>query len=102
MTDKKKEKPNCRECKYMGIIHGDAHSKCTHPSIGKIDPMSELLGIFASVGRVSPVTHEASKKLNIKGNPHGIKNGWFNWPMNFDPLWLENCDGFTPKQTEGE
>jgi len=36
--------------------------------------------------------------LNVKGHPHGIKNGWFIWPFNFDPVWLENCDGFTPKE----
>jgi hypothetical protein len=36
-------------------------------------------------------------KLNIKGNPHGIRNGWFNWPMNFDPTWLEQCEGFHAK-----
>jgi len=97
MTDNSK-KPNCYECKHRGTIPGDCHSKCNHPSIGKIDPLSELLGIFASVGRVAPVTHESAKKLNIKGNHHGIKNGWFNWPMNFDPTWLEKCDGFENKE----
>jgi len=35
-----------------------------------------------------------SKKLNIKGNSHGIASGWFNFPYNFDPVWLENCDGY--------
>jgi len=37
-------------------------------------------------------------KLTIKGHPHGIKNGWFFWPVNFDPIWLENCDGFQSKE----
>jgi len=37
-------------------------------------------------------------ELNIRGNPHGIKRGWFSWPYNFDPVWLENCDGFEEKE----
>jgi hypothetical protein len=35
--------------------------------------------------------------LNIKASAHGIKMGWFMHPVNFDPVWLESCDGFTPK-----
>jgi hypothetical protein len=40
-------------------------------------------------------------ELAIKGNDHGIRSGWFMWPVNFDPVWLENCNGFSPK-TKGE
>ena len=32
--------------------------------------------------------------MGIKGNPYGIKSAWFEWPASFDPVWLENCDGF--------
>ena len=62
------KKPNCYECKYRGEVAGSAHSQC--------------------------------KNLNakVKGSPHGIKSGWFLWPFNFDPVWLENCDGFKKKQ----
>jgi len=24
--------------------------------------------------------------LRIKGDKHGISKGWFNWPINFDPV----------------
>lgn len=94
----KKEKPNCYECKFRGGLAGSCHSCCKHPSLGEIsnNPMVAMMGIFASVGRVSPF-QVGAEKLNIKGNPHGIKNGWFIWPVNFDPVWLENCDGFESK-----
>jgi hypothetical protein len=45
-------------------------------------------------GIVIPTGNNA---LEIKGDPHGIRNGWFNWPYNFDPIWLENCNGFEEK-----
>ena len=51
------------------------------------------MAIFASVGRVSmpPV---ADERLKIKANAHGVEKGWFHFPFNFDPIWLDNCEGF--------
>jgi len=85
----------CYKCIYRRDVSGSAHSQCTHPSLRKVtnDPVLQVFSIFASVGRVQPIT-VTNKELNIKGDPHGIKNGWFNFPFNFDPVWLLNCDGF--------
>ena len=90
-------KPDCYKCKHKGGVAGSAHSSCQHPSFqgANNDPLSNVMAIFASVGRVSPV--QAENKLNIKGNPHGIKKGWFNHPWNFDPVWVESCNGFEEK-----
>jgi hypothetical protein len=57
-------KPNCYKCKYKRDIPGDCHIMC------------------------------ANKKANVKGNEQGKKNGWFFHPFDFDPVWLESCDGF--------
>ena len=88
-------KPNCYECQHRGGVAGSAHSSCKHPNnkTATDDPLSQIMGIFASVGRVPPV--QADTGLKIKGNSHGIAKGWFNWPFNFDPVWLESCNGFT-------
>ena len=92
-------RPNCYECKYREEIPGDAHICCNHPSvkIAKDDPMGQILASLAGVGLVDPINAK-SGKLNIEGNPQAIQKGWFNWPWNFDPVWLENCDGFEPKE----
>jgi hypothetical protein len=58
-------KPNCYKCVHRLTIPGDCHSRCNN--------------------------HEAK----VAGNPHGIKSGWFRWPLNFDPTWLVSCDGFS-------
>ena len=90
-------KSNCYKCIYRRRVPGDAHSSCKHPSVADVagDPMSNIMAMFAGVGRGPPV--QGKNDLNIKGNDHGIKSGWFNWPWNFDPTWLENCDGFEEK-----
>jgi hypothetical protein len=59
--------PNCYSCVHRLTIPGDAHTRCNN--------------------------HTAK----VEGNPHGIRKGWFLWPLNFDPVWLEKCDGFSDK-----
>lgn len=86
-------KPNCYECQYRGDLAGDAHSCCNHPDIKKDSNMFGAI-IEALQGNFIEAIH----KLNIRANAHGIKNGWFIWPANFDPVWLENCDGFKQKE----
>lgn len=93
------EKPNCYKCVYRGTLPGSAHSCCDHPANAEIlnDPLSQVFGILASVGRVAPANVE-TKGIKVVGNPFGIKRGWFIFPTNFDPTWLESCDGFKAKE----
>ena len=79
-------KPNCYECIYRGGIPGDAHSKCNYSGT-----KTGFLDLH------DPKNREVAAKLNIKAHPTGIRRGWFLWPINFNPVWLENCDGFTPE-----
>ena len=60
-----KQRPDCYKCVHRMTIVGDAHSRCNN------------------------------FKAKVVGNPYGIRSGWFRWPLNFDPAWLEQCDGFS-------
>jgi|SRR5579872_777684 len=93
-------KPNCYECVHRGDLPGDAHSCCNHPKVKptKDQPLNAIMALLAAVGRVN-ISIEGNP-LGVTGNLHGIKHGWFCWPMNFDPIWLETCDGFEPKNQE--
>lgn len=91
-------KPGCYECKYRGEVPGDAHSCCRHPQSGlEGNPLVAMFALMASA-RKQPIPFiEHAAKLGIKANANGIQRGWFNWPFNFDPVWLEACEGFTQK-----
>lgn len=65
-------KPDCYTCVHRRSISGDAHSRC-------------------HAGWVS----YADTTARVTGHPHGIARGWFRWPINFDPVWLESCDSWT-------
>jgi hypothetical protein len=64
----KQKAPNCYDCKFRREVPGDAHSSC------------------------------ANGTAEVTCDQHGKKNGWFNYPWNFDPIWLKTCDGFEPKK----
>lgn len=80
------DKPKCYTCKYRGTVPGDAHSCCKYPGTS-----TGILDYFKKDNLA------IRQKLNVKGNAIGIRRGWFLWPVNFDPTWLENCDGYEEK-----
>ena len=58
----------CYECVNIRNVPGNTHIRCA-------DPDPEMIG-----------------------NPHGIKNGWFIYPLLFDPVWKEkDCKNFVSK-----
>jgi len=60
-----KNKPDCFTCVHRLSLPGNSHSRCNK--------------------------HEAK----VTGDKHGIRMGWFLWPLNFDPVWLESCDSWS-------
>lgn len=91
-------KPNCYECKHRGDLPGSCHSQCKHPAFDGAHAVFGLLATLRASQRGGPI--EASNgEITVKGNQHGIENGWFMHPLNFDPVWLEECNGFESRET---
>jgi hypothetical protein len=94
--------PKCVGCQHRRDLVGSAHSRCVHPATARVHA-NPVAGMVALLGKrtgltLMPLTLEAAA-LNVEGHVHGIKHGWFLWPVNFDPTWLTACDGFTPIAT---
>lgn len=61
-------KDKCQNCKNKRPIPGDCHIGCVKPD------------------------------LDMTGSKHGISNGWFFYPFNFDPIWMtKECSNYEPK-----
>lgn len=81
-------KPDCFKCKYMTDLPGDAQKCCKHPMVAR--PMDALIALLGG-------SEAWNRGLGVVGDPRGIKNGWFKWPLNYDPTWLKACNGFTSR-----
>ena len=57
----------CLNCKYKGSVPGSSHLTCS------------------------------KKNVLVDAEEYGIKMGWFNFPYDFDPTWLNKCSGFVDK-----
>ena len=86
-------KPNCYQCRYRASIPGNAHSQCKHPAFEGVNIALGLLAMLRASHRGGPIEAQEGG-ITVKGNQHGIANGWFMHPLNFDPVWLEACNGF--------
>jgi len=59
---------DCHQCIHKRNIPGDSRIQCARP-----DP-------------------------KMKGDPRGVANGWFSYPLLFDPIWrMKTCDNFEQK-----
>lgn len=57
--------PLCYDCVHRLDVPGSAHSRCNN------------------------------FEAKVTASPRGVQGGWFRWPLNFDPVWLQSCDGFS-------
>ena len=65
MSDSQRMMSECYSCIHKRSIPGDCHISCAKPDQG------------------------------MMGNLHGIRNGWFLYPWNFDPVWkIKLCSNF--------
>ena len=68
----------CYQCPHASPVLGSSH----HQACNILGDPVELLA-YTQITNSNP--------LEIKGNQHGIDSGWFTWPIDFDPVWLEHC-----------
>ena len=80
-------KVKCYDCKHCWNVAGSHHSSCNHPITENGTNIMLMLEIMATGG----VNQES---LKIKASHHGIQHGWVNYPLDFDPIWIDECTGF--------
>lgn len=64
----------CYDCIYKASIPGNCHIKC------RFD-------------------FKKAEKKEPSGDEYGISQGWFRFPLNYDPTWMtSNCEGFSEEE----
>ena len=98
------KKADCYKCKWRRDIPGDAHSQCAHPILEDMGLNDPLLKVFGMVGILDNafLGVDIMGAVGVKAVPHGVRNGWFYWPYNFDPVWLLECRLYEEVEEDGE
>ena len=66
-TNSGRAESNCHQCIHRRPVPGNCHIECVKPD------------------------------TEMTGNIHGIRNGWFMYPMLFDPVWMtKTCSNYEP------
>ncbi len=102
----------CYQCKYRQEAPRSVHSRCVHPSVANVvlSRLGELVSEWAATGVIDrrrwgldmvradgdDESHVLDPPFELRCDPHAVRNGWFFWPFNFDPVWLDECGGFFP------
>lgn len=64
-------------------IRGSAHSAC------KVLMDDEIRSSLKVMNRRNVLSVYIDDKTVLKFDPRGIDKGWCNWPINFDPIWVD-------------
>lgn len=80
--------PNCYQCVNRQPLAGSCHSSC-----GALGDRGILFTPIFFAGK----SEFRAGEIHIKASTHGVRSGWFFWPLNFDPVWLQECSLYKPK-----
>lgn len=87
---------DCLNCKHRIPVPGSTHSACA--LVGDEIARTQTAMAVAKGYTLMLKNKETGKKEPfIEIDPHGTRNGWANWPIDFDPIWIVKCMAFTPK-----
>jgi hypothetical protein len=77
-------KADCSKCKYRAEVIGSAHIACSY-----LGPAGFLE--VALTGMPPTIETQWGEIPVVYANETGIRKGYFQWPINFDPVWLWWC-----------
>lgn len=79
MTNKK-----CNNCTHKRNIAGDCHISCSNPDIAKHSQVLTVVGLTSP----SNLDKFCRESLGFSVDEYGIRSGWFMFPLNYDPTWM--------------
>jgi hypothetical protein len=72
---------------FRDKVPGSAHSSCN--VLKHVGDKSAIAESAIALG-IASIKDEHGNDA-VKLDPHGVRNGWAMWPINFDPVWVDSC-----------
>lgn len=79
-------KNNCLNCDFKGTVAGSCHISCNYP---KFDDKNKLNISILLLGNFPEANSFLKSNFGFSIDQHPVLNGWFNFPFDFDPSWIQ-------------
>ena len=76
---------NCYNCDYRGKSMSSSHLSCKYPLFNEEQRIKISI---LSTGSSENFNQFLENNFGFKANIQGIINGWFSFPLDFDPTWI--------------
>lgn len=84
----------CNKCKFVGTVVGSAHKSCTVLQDSGLDIM-----VASGMAQIQITEKDGSNsRPAVEVSDWGKSHGWADWPIQFDPIWIEKCAFFAKKE----
>lgn len=95
-TQRGENMSTCKDCIHKGKFQfGGHHIKCKCEAAKSVD--KDLLSSMLIFGNEKETIKLIANMFGLEASEHGIKNGWCQFPLNFDDAWVRGVCKF--KQT---
>jgi hypothetical protein len=93
---------DCHNCKFSAPVPGSSHhSECQilekHQIFQNLNETDRFTLKLMLVSGRAVIENTQTHELQVQISEHGKKNGWADWPLNFDPIWVKICIFFDKK-----
>ena len=76
----------CSNCKFRGSVAGSAHISCNYPKFKEVQKLELSMLIL---GNLNVANDFLESNFGFTVSQHPVSSGWFNFPFDFDPAWIQ-------------
>ncbi|MBM25291.1 MAG: hypothetical protein CL760_06310 [Chloroflexi bacterium] len=78
---------NCNNCYYRGNAIGSGHhATCNYPDM---DEKTKIDISLLSMASFTSFNETLKSQFGFTTSNHAVVSGWFSFPLDFDPVWIE-------------
>lgn len=83
----------CNKCKFVGNVIG-GHRSCNVLNDTKLGMLVATGLAEINISNKDGTNSRPAVQISDWGKSHG----WADWPIQFDPIWIDKCEFYTQKE----
>lgn len=85
---------DCSNCKFVKNLPSTHHKAC-----GVLNNFTLEIAVLAGKAEIQISNKDGSDpRPAVEVSNWGKAHGWADWPLQFDPIWIDKCAFFTKNE----